>query len=386
MQVASLAVGQRIVVLGGGFGGAAAALAARAALGGEHSVVLIDRHPVNHLCGANPLIMVGREDPADATRDLRDLERRGVDYVAAEIEELRLADREVGTSAGSFVYDHLVVALGAAYDQSAVPGSEAAHTFYDAAGALRLKDALDGLSAGRIVIGVAGAPIKCPPAPFEAAMTIDAALRRRGVRDEVTIDVAIPEPAPMGVAGPDAVALVHHHLGERDITLHTNAPVTAVDGGEVALGDGAVLPADLPVVVPKHVLPEVVAAAGLAGGKPWVPVDPATLETATPGVFAIGDVNVVPAGDRAVPKAGVFAAGEGRTVGAVIAARVLGTEPPPPYDGAGYCFLAFSEEESALVGGEFLAPGGPRVALAEPSAEGMAAKHSFAAQWRAFEL
>ncbi len=376
----------RILVLGGGFGGAAAALEARAALGEEHTVTLVDRQPANHLCGANPLIVVGREDPADAERSLPSLEERGVDFVTAYVEELRLEERAVVTSGGVLEYDYLVVALGAAYDHDAVPGSAAAHSFYDLAGSLRLKQALDAFTAGSIVIGVAGAPIKCPPAPFEAALTIDASLRRRGVRDGVEMHVAIPEPMPMGVAGPEAAALVRRHLEQRDIALHTSAPVTHVNGTEVALGNGETLAADLPIVVPKHVLPPVVAASGLAGGEPWVPVDVATLETAVPHVFAVGDVTVVPAGQGAIPKAGVFAAGEGRTAGAVIAARVLGLDDPPPYDGTGHCFLAFSEEESALVGGDFLAAGGPRVALGEPSAEGMAAKHRFTAEWRAFAL
>ncbi len=375
-----------MLVLGGGFGGAAAALATRAALGDDHAVTLVDRQPANHLCGANPLIMIGRQDPADAERSLPSLERRGVTFLATEVDELRLAERAVTTSGGLLEYDYLVVALGAAYDHDAVPGSAGAHTFYDLASTLRLKDALQSFTAGRIVIGVAGAPIKCPPAPFEAALTIDAALRRRGVREAVDIHVAIPEPAPMGVAGPEAAAMVREHLADRGIALHTSAPVVRVDGSDVVLGDGEVLPADLPVVVPKHVLPAVVSASGLAKGQPWVPVDVGTLETAVPGVFAIGDVTVVPAGQGAIPKAGVFAAGEGRTAGAVIAARVLGLDDPPPYDGAGHCFLAFSEEESALVGGHFLAEGGPQVALGEPSAEGMAAKHRFTEQWRSFEL
>ncbi len=376
----------RVVVLGGGFGGAAAAVAAKDALGPRHTVVLVDREPSNHLCGANPLIVVGREDPAGAQRDLAGLAGFGVDYRAAEITGIRLDDRLVETSGGTIEYDYLVVALGAAYDHGAVPGSADAHSFYDAAGALRMREALDEFTGGSIVIGVAGAPIKCPPAPFEVAMTIDAALRRRGLRREAKLAVAIPEPAPMGVAGPEATATVRRHLADRGIDLHTSAPVTAVDGRDVVLGDGTTLVADVPVVVPKHTLPAVVAASGLADGRSWVAADPATLETSTPGVFAVGDVNWVPAGERAIPKAGVFAAGEGRTAAAVIAARVLGTEPPPPYDGTGHCFLAFSEDESALVGGDFLAPGGPQVGLGEPSAEGMAAKHRFAEAWRTFAV
>ncbi len=46
----------------------------------------------------------------------------------------------------------------------------------------------------------------------------------------------------------------------------------------------------------------------------WIPVDPLTLETAHPGVYAVGDVTSV-----GTPKAGVFAEGQA----AVAAARII---------------------------------------------------------------
>jgi sulfide:quinone oxidoreductase len=112
----------------------------------------------------------------------------------------------------------------------------------------------------------------------------------------------------------------------------------------------------------------VVVESGLTQGKPWVPVDPETLETsAAAGVFAVGDVNSIPiADDRALPKAGVFASAQGRQAAATITSRILGTSPPAPYSGAGSCFFLLSGEEVAEVGGVFLAPGGPQVRLGDP--------------------
>ncbi len=278
-----------------------------------------------------------------------------------------------------------MVALGASYDRDAVPGVAAAHSFYDHDSTVALRAALERFTGGTVLIGVVRPPIKCPPAPFEAAMLMDAAFRRRGIRDRVDLHVAIPEPEPLGVAGADAARTVRHHLDAKGIRLHTGAPVESIEGRTAHLGDQGELEVDLPVIVPAHRMPDVVAASRLGTGE-WVRVDAATLETHHQGVFAIGDLNAVPTRGGAVPKAGVFAAGQGRTVAGVIASRVLGTEPPPPYDGAGHCFLAFSESESALVGGTFLASGGPDVALGEPSAEGMAAKARFARDWESFRL
>ena len=50
----------------------------------------------------------------------------------------------------------------------------------------------------------------------------------------------------------------------------------------------------------------------------WIPVDPLTLETSFPGVYAVGDVTSV-----GTPKAGVFAEGQA----AVVAERIIALDP-----------------------------------------------------------
>jgi sulfide:quinone oxidoreductase len=118
-----------------------------------------------------------------------------------------------------------------------------------------------------------------------------------------------------------------------------------------------------------------------------VPVDPDTLETSVPGVFAIGDVNVIPIGEgKAIPKAGVFASGQADTVGRLIASRINDQEPPPAYDGQGECFLTFSDSEAALVGGTFLGSDGPRIGLGEASEGAIRLKEEFEQDWRRFVI
>ena len=63
-------------------------------------------------------------------------------------------------------YDTLVIATGAQLAPQAVPGyAEGAHHFYNAEAALRLHAALRDFQGGRVVVGVADIPYKCPPAP-----------------------------------------------------------------------------------------------------------------------------------------------------------------------------------------------------------------------------
>jgi sulfide:quinone oxidoreductase len=291
----------------------------------------------------------------------------------------------VVSDAGTHRYDHLVIALGVAYDWDAVPGSATAHTFYTTPGAWRLRDRLAALEGGRVVIGIGGVPYRCPPAPIEGAMHIDAALRRRGIRDQVTIDLVIPEPAPLGVAGPEASARVRHALAERGIALRTERTVTGVDGHRARCSDGSHLDGDLIVTVPVHRVPDVVASSGLTAGQAWVPVDATTMETDWSNVFAVGDVNSIPVGTVAVPKAGVFASGQGVHVAATIASRVLGTTPPDPYDGTGFCLFEFGPDRVAEVGGTFLAAEGPEVGLSEPSSD-LSGKETWVADWEAFRI
>ena len=73
------------------------------------------------------------------------------------------AARRVTTDAGVHEGDVLVVALGADYDFAATPGLDSANEFYSVAGANRLRDILPGFSKGHGIVGVCGAPYKCPP-------------------------------------------------------------------------------------------------------------------------------------------------------------------------------------------------------------------------------
>ncbi len=90
---------------------------------------------------------------------------------------------------------------------------------------------------------------------------------------------------------PDASAALLDAFAERDIAFVASTKVQALDRhkGSVAFENGDELAYDLFLGVPKHRAPEVVVAGGLAVDG-HVPVDPATLETRFPDVYAIGDV------------------------------------------------------------------------------------------------
>ena len=122
-----------------------------------------------------------------------------------------------------------------------------------------------------------------------------------------------------------------------------------------------------------HRAPAVVAASGLAVDG-WIPVDPLTLETPFPGVYAVGDVTSV-----GTPKAGVFAEGQA----AVVADAHHRHGPrrrraPPTYDGRGICYLEFGHDQVAAVDVTFVGrSAADRAASTGPSAELAADKAEF---------
>ena len=105
------------------------------------------------------------------------------------------------------------------------------------------------------------------------------------------------------------------------------------------LSDGGEMPYDLFLGVPVHRAPAVVEESGLTVDG-WIPVDPLTLETAFPGVYAVGDVTSV-----GTPKAGVFAEGQAAVVAERIIARSRGADGLGQYDGRGICYLEFGHDQ-----------------------------------------
>jgi sulfide:quinone oxidoreductase len=271
------------------------------------------------------------------------------------------------------------VALGADYDLDATPGlAEAGNEFYSVAGAERLRPILPSFSRGHAVVGVCGAPFKCPPAPSEAALLLHDTLSARGVRDDCEISFVIPLGSPVPPS-PDTSRALEEAFAERGIAFVPNRRVSSLDGARsvVVLDDGSEMPYDLFLGVPRHRAPEVVVAAGMTDDV-YVPVDPSTLETRFPGVYAIGDVAAI-----GVPKAGVFAEGAARIVAASLIADADRGERPGAYEGRGSCYIEFGSGRVGRVDVDFLSGPKPTGAFQAPSAALVAEKQTFGSSRRA---
>jgi sulfide:quinone oxidoreductase len=369
----------RVIVLGAGFGGLELTTMVSEALGDDADLTLIDKSGY-FVFGYSKLdVMFGWTEPDAVRLPYREFVKPGVRFLQETITGIDPAARRVTTDGGAYEADVLVVALGADYDMDATPGlAEGGNEFYSVAGAERLREVLPRFSSGRAIIGVCGAPFKCPPAPSEAALLLHDYLTERGVRNECEISLVLPFRTPVPPSPGTSAALVTA-FAERDIRFVPGRRVSALDAGRrvAVLDDGGEMPYDLFLGVPRHRAPDVVLASGMAEDG-YVPVDRSTLETRFPGVYALGDVAT-----QGTPKAGVFAEGAARTVATSLISDLRGGGDRHTHTGTGSCYVEFGAGRIGRVDVDFFSGPSPTGTFQEPSAALRAEKDHFGSSRRA---
>jgi sulfide:quinone oxidoreductase len=370
---------ERILVLGAGFGGLELSTILSETFGDDAGVTLIDGGDA-FVFGYSKLdVMFGHAEPDAVRLPYESFAKPGVKFVREKITAIDPRARRVTTDAGVHEADVLVVALGADYDFDATPGlAEASSEFYSVAGAEHMREVLPAFTGGKAVVGVCGAPFKCPPAPSEAALLLHDYLTERGIRNSCEITLVMPFSTPIPPS-PDTSAALLEAFAARGIEFIPGRRVSSLDPSRqvAALEDGTELPYDLFLGVPKHRAPEVVLESGLAVDG-FVPVDSRTLETSFPGVYAVGDVATV-----GVPKAGVFAEGAARVVAEEITARRRGDAQPEGYGGRASCYVEFGAGLVGRVDVDFSSGQKLTGTLQRPSLEIVAEKKHFGASRRA---
>jgi sulfide:quinone oxidoreductase len=371
------AVKKHVLILGAGFAGLELAAQLSESLRNEVRVTLLDQSDSFSFGFSKLDVMLGRRAAEDLRLHYRDISLEGVEFRQERVTSIDPDQRRVTSDAGLYDADVLAVALGADYDFAATPGfQQGGYEYYSIAGAERLRDALPDFDSGTILIGILGHPFKCPPAPFEGALLLHDHLLERGVREAVEIRVIGPMAAPVPVTREVSQAFLDA-LGERGIEYVPKELVTSIDNGQARLASGGSAPYDHFIGIPAHRVPEVVESSGLAVDG-WVPVNRANLATRFPGVYAMGDVAGLP-----MAKAGVFAEAAARVVAEDIAAGLRGGDPPPPYEGAGNCYIEFGGGLVGKVEANFLGGPAPTAELVEPSRELAVEKEEFGSIRRA---
>ena len=365
-----------ICVLGGGIGGVAVANRLKSALGAAGRVVIIDKNPDHVFAPSLLWILSGDRRPEDIKRPLAGLAQKGIEFINAEVKAIKPEESLILAGDEQIHYDYLIVALGARANLAAVEGlADAAINLYSLDGILKLKERIETFGGGEVVILIPSMPYKCPAAPYEAAFLLDAAWRRRGLREKANISVYTFEPLPMPTAGPQVGQAIKGMLAARKIDFNPQMTIKSVSADkELVFADGTTKRADLLVTIPPHKAPDIVKTAGLTNEAGWIPVDPKTLKTKFDNIFAIGDIATIklegkykPDKPLMLPKAGVFAHAEAQIVAANIAADIKGSGTRREFDGHGACFLELGDGTAGYSKGDFFALPHPKVSMKGPA-------------------
>ncbi|MBE3599290.1 MAG: NAD(P)/FAD-dependent oxidoreductase [Limnochordaceae bacterium] len=289
-------------------------------------------------------------------RDQASLLLPGIRLVVDPAESIDPQAGHVITESGAvYAYDYLIIATGSYPDPSAVPGlAQGAFGFYTAEDAVRLREALGRFEKGRIVLTV-DVPHKCPVAPLEMVLSLDAYFRRMGRRHDVELVYTYPINRVHSL--PQVAEWAQAEFERREIRWETFFNVDRVDPEQrvVYSAEGGEYPYDLLISVPPHRGAPVVAASGLGDEQGFVPTDRYTLRGAgLENVYVVGDATNLP-----VSKAGSTAHYEADIVADNVAAAITGEPALRRYDGKVFCFIEAGDDRGTYIEFSYTRPPRP---------------------------
>ena len=281
--------------------------------------------------------------------------------------------------------DALIISLGAELVPENIPGlKEGGHNLYTLNGSETIAKDLSSFQGGKIVILTASPLYKCPAAPYEAAMLLEYACRKKGIRDKTEIQMYVAEPGSMGTAGSKISAAIMEMIESKGIHYFPAHQIVEVkpETQKLHFASGSKSDYDLLIYVPPHQAPTVLAGSGLLGENGWVSVDRHTLETRFKDVYAIGDVTSIPLKmGRPLPKAAVFASSQAEVVAHNIAKDWLGTGESKSFNGFGECIIETGDLCAARAQGNFYAEPTPQITMEGSEPQWHSAKLLFEETW-----
>lgn len=322
-------------------------------------------------------IMTGAREFETSKRPLGNVTKKGIEFVNEQVVEIAPQNKIVRTSYRSLHYDHLIVALGVELAPEQISGlAENGLILYELKDVPKIRDTVRQMKSGRIAMAIMGLPYKCPPAPYEAALLVRSILEEAGTSDSVQIDFYSPTPITLPAGGPQVSEEILQILKSKKIEFHGNHKTISVEPKKLKFESGETN-FDLLIAVPPHKVPAVVIDCGLAQPGKFIEVD-RTCKTNFENVYAIGDVNQIMVTDKiAVPKAGIFAEGEGVTVARNIISQIKKEAESAVFDGKGGCYLETGTKTAGYIQVDMFASPSPITQLKTPSSDYFSEKEKF---------
>ncbi|GII75243.1 oxidoreductase [Sphaerisporangium rufum] len=272
----------RIVVLGAGYAGAVAAgRLTRRLRRQDVAITLVNAEPdfvervrMHQLAAGQDL----RRRPLDEMFAGTGVEARYATVTGIDVDR-RTVTVQDGGGTEELGYDTLVYALGSAGHDQGVPGvAEHAYEIAGRPGALRLRERLNRLEAGRTVVVVGG-----------GLTGLEAVTEIAEARPDLDIAVVAQGTLGDGLA-PKGREHLRKVVGGLGITVHEQVTVTAVEAGRVVTAGGAVIPAEVTVWATGFAVHPIAAATTLeVTDTGRIVVDGTMRSVSHPDVYAAGD-------------------------------------------------------------------------------------------------
>ena len=367
-----------VVILGGGFGGLSAANEIRRSLDSSRvKITIIDKKDWFMVGFAKLWIMNGTRTFENSVGSLNELPKKQINFIKDEIIEINPKNNFIKTKSENISFDFLIVSMGAVLAPEKIPGLvENGFNLYDHNQLEKIHQKLNEIESGKIAIVIMGMPYKCPPAPFEASLLVDSMLRKRGIRDSVQIDFYSPAPITLPAAGPEVSKQILDLVNSEKIIFHNSKKIKCVESKKLIFeNDEADF--DILLAIPPHVAPKVIYDSDLAKEPGFIPID-RDCKTPYQNIFAVGDVtSLVVTDSMAVPKAGIFAEGEGITVAKNIISKLESKETSVLFDGKGGCFLESGRDTASIIEVDMFTDPKPSTNLTDPTSDNLSKKLDF---------
>jgi sulfide:quinone oxidoreductase len=333
-----------VVIIGAGLGGLPAAYELRHLLPSQHTVTLISEQPTFTFIPG--LVRVALDlDPLEHFQlELSPLaQQHGLELINSKVTALDPQTKRITLEKGETIdYDYGVIATGPGFAFDRVPGlgphggythsiCSATHAQEARAAWLRFLD-----NPGPLVVGAAPGAGCFGPA-YEFVLMADWILRRKGLRDRVSLTLVTPEPyaGHLGVGGvTNAKELTQALLHKRGVNIIDNAAITAIDTNTITLDDGQKLPHQYAMILPAfRGVKFILDAPGLGDDKGFIPILPTQQHPGFPEIYGLGvsvslaqpDKPRVPIG---LPKSGQMTEAMGMAVAHNIAVELGAIQAP----------------------------------------------------------
>ena len=343
---------KKLVILGAGCAGTMVANKLRRQLDREEwSITVIDKDDHHVYQPGLLFIPFGIYRAEDIVRSRSEFMSKGITFVIDEIVAVDTDKQLVETTAGSYLYDKIIVSTGVDIAPDEIPGMmegwrKNIFDFYTLDGAVALEKKMRTFRSGKLVLNIAEFPFKCPVAPLEFVYLADWYFTERGLRDQV--DIHLVTPLPGAFTKPKASAFFSKLIEEKNIKVTASYDLAEVDAGgnKIVSASGDEIPFDLLVSIPPNVGARYLVKSGVAMDEVgYVKTNNHTLKAEQhDNMFVLGDTGTLP-----TSKAGSVAHFSAEVMVENFLREINGEELKPDFDGHANCFIETGFDKAALI-------------------------------------